>query len=96
MASPWALQQPFFSLYTQVVHAPLQLEIISFRSVNKENQEWYFNQARRAATNASNHQPQNVLSTILLQLQAIAEYRDIFGSVEQRESMVAKAARNVP
>ena len=41
-------------LHSLVVHAPIQLEIISLRSVNTENQERYFNQARRAATNASN------------------------------------------
>ena len=82
-------------LHSLVVHAPLQREIISLRSVNTENQERYFNQARRAATNASNRQPQNVISTILLRLQAKAEYRDIFGSVQHGESMVAKAASNV-
>ena len=53
-------------LHSLVIHAPLQLEIISLHSVNTENQERYFNQARRAATNASNRQPQNVISTILL------------------------------
>ena len=69
-------------LHSLVIHAPLQFEIISLHSVNTENQERYFNQARRAATDASNHQPQNVIPTILLRLQAKAEYRDIFGSVQ--------------
>lgn len=78
-------------LHSLVVHAPIQLEIISLRSVNTENQERYFNQARRAATNASNRQAQNVISTTLLRLQAKAEYKPIFDSVEQGESTVAKA-----
>ena len=52
----------FFSTYLHslVIHAPLQMEIISLQSVNTENQEGIFEQAQRSATAASNRHPQNV------------------------------------
>lgn len=78
-------------LHSVVAHAPLQLEIISLRSINTENQERIFNQARRIATGATNRHPQYIISTTVLRLQAKAEYRDIFGGVDIGDSMVAKA-----
>ena len=82
-------------LHSLVVHAPLQFEIISLRSINTENQERIFNQARRIATGATNRHPQNIISTIVLRLQAKAEYRDIFSGVDIGDSMVAKAGAQV-
>ena len=69
----------FFGTYLHalVAHAPQQLEIISLRSVNTENQECIFEQARRSATAASNRHPSNVLSTTVLWLQAKAAFNDI-------------------
>ena len=49
----------FFGTYIHslVAHAPQQMEIISLRSVNSENQEQLFEQARRSASAASNRHP---------------------------------------
>ena len=62
----------FFGAYLHaiVVHAPPQLEIISLFSINTENQERIFGQARKTATATSNCQPHQLISTTLLRLQA--------------------------
>ena len=88
----------FFGLYLHalVVHAPPQLEIISLRSVNTENQERIFSQLRKTAMAATNRQPQNVVSSTILRLQAKAEYRNILDEVQKSKSRVAKAGKNVP
>ena len=67
----------FFGTYLHalVSHAPHQFEIVSLRSVNTENQERLFEQARRSATAASNRQPQNVLCLAILRLQAKAAFK---------------------
>ena len=82
-------------LHALVVHAPTQLEIISLSSANTENQERIFGQARKTATATCNQQPHKLISTVLLQLQAKSQYRDIYASVKQGESRVAKAGTNV-
>ena len=88
----------FFGTYLHaiVVHAPSHLEIISLFSVNTENQERIFGQACKTATATSNRQPHTLISTILLRLQAKSQYRDIYASVKQGESRVAKAGANIP
>jgi len=52
-------------LHSLVIHAHIQLEIISLRSVNTENRE-VLQPSSPAVTNASNRQAQNVISTTLL------------------------------
>ena len=57
-------------LHSLVIHAPLQMEIISLPCLITKNQERIFEQAQRSAMAASNRHPQNVLcSTILRQRQ---------------------------
>ena len=82
-------------LHALVVHAPVQFELISLRSINTENQERFFGQARKSATAASNRQPQNVVSTTVLRLQAKLDLHGVSTSVQQAESKVAKASKNV-
>lgn len=82
-------------LHALVVHAQTQLEIISLSSVNTENQERIFGQTCKTATAKYNRQPQKMIYT-LLRLQAKSQYRDIYASVKQGESRVAKAGTNVP
>ena len=62
----------FFGLYLHslVAHAPRQYEIVCLRSVNTENQERMFQQAKQIALNCTNRKPENVIPTILLRLQA--------------------------
>ncbi len=45
-------------------------EIICLRSVNTENQERIFQQAKQIALNCTNRKPENIIPTIFLRLQA--------------------------
>ena len=83
-------------LHALVVHAPQQLEIISLRSVNTENQERLFEQARRSATAASNRHPGNVLSSTVLRLQAKATFKTVVDANHVASSIVARAGKDVP
>lgn len=82
--------------YTLVAHAPQQLEIVSLRSANTENQERLFDQAHRSATAASNRHPQNVLYTAVLRLQAKAASKSGIDAQQVADSIVAKAGGDVP
>ena len=79
-------------LHALTAHSPLQFEIISQKSVNTENQERLFGQARRAAEAASNRHPQNIISTVMLRLQAKKEVGNIIHSINEADSQVSKAA----
>ena len=76
----------FFGTYLHALmaHAPQQLEIISLRPVNTENQERIFEQARRSATAASNRHLSNVL---VLRLQAKAVFKDIADAIQTANSI---------
>ena len=69
---------------------------ISLRSVNTENHEHLFEQARRSATAASNWHPQNVLYTVVMRLQAKAAFKCITDSQLQADSIVARADTDLP
>lgn len=72
------------------------LQIVSLRSVNTENQERLFEQARRSSTAASNRHPQNVLYSAVLRLQAKATFRNGMDTLQQADSIVGRAGANVP
>ena len=81
----------FFGTYLHalVVNAPQQLEIVSLRSVNTENHEHIFKQARKSATAASNKHPQNVLYMAAMRLQAKVAFKPTTDSQLQADSIVA-------
>ena len=83
-------------IHALVVHTPQQLEIISLRSVNTENQERIFQQARRSATAASNRHSANVLSATVLRLQAKATFKTVVDANHIANSIVARAGKDVP
>ena len=83
-------------LHAIAVHAPLQLEIVSLSSVNTENQERIFSQARKTAIATSNRHPQNVVSTLTLRLRAKTDLKEVTTSVNKSESRVSKASKNIP
>ena len=62
----------FFGLYLHslVVHAPRQYEIICLRSVNTENQERIFQQAKQIAQRCTNRKPENIIPSVLIRIQA--------------------------
>ena len=55
-------------LHALTSHAPQQYEIVCQKSINAENQERLFGQARRAAEATSNQHPENIIFTSLLRL----------------------------
>ena len=65
-------KQKMFGHYIHALtaHAPTQFEITCMKSLNAENQERLFGQARQIAKKCTNHQPQNVIPQIILRLQA--------------------------
>lgn len=51
-------------------HAPQQYEIVCLKSVNTENQERFFGQARCTASLTSNRTSENIITNVLLCMQA--------------------------
>lgn len=82
-------------LHALVAHAPLQYEVISLRSVKTENQERIFSQARKTATATSNRHPQNIVSSLVIRLQAKTEIKGVSAIVKSSESRVAKASKGI-
>ena len=79
-------------LHSLVVHAPRQYEIVCLRSVNAENQERMFQQAKQVASACSNRKPENVIPNVLLRVQAKAvtgKLSNIFHSAKSRVETVA-------
>ncbi len=75
-----------------MVHALLQYEIVCLKSVNTENQERLFPQAKSIASKCSNRKLDNVISAVILRLQARAisgKLSNIYEKVESRVGSVA-------
>ena len=81
-------------LHTLVAHAPIQLEIIPLRTVNTENQQRIFSQARKTATATSNRHAENIISS-LVRLQAKTELKGVHAMVQNSESSVSKAGKQI-
>ncbi len=73
-------------LHSLAVHAPRQYEIVCLRSVNTENQERLFQQAKQIATRCTNRKPDNVITEVLVRIQA----KNISGNL----SSVYKSAKS--
>ena len=71
------------------------MEIISYHSVNTENQERLFSRARKTA-GATTNRPQNVVECLITRLQAKTELNQLPKTVSQVESTVAGAAQHAP
>lgn len=82
-------------LHALTTHAQLQYEIVSQKSINAENQERLFGQARRTAEATSNRHPENIIFTIILRLQAKKEAGHMLHSVNEADSQVSRAAKNL-
>ena len=79
-----------------VVHAPRQYEIVCLRSVNTENQEHLFQQAKKIAASTTNRKPENVIPSIMLRLQAKQINGKISSMYQASETEVKKIAAKVP
>jgi hypothetical protein len=82
-------------LHALVAHAPLQMEITPLRSVNTENQERIFSQARKTATATSNRHAENIISSLVIRLQAKTELKGVHTVVQDSESSVSKASKHI-
>ena len=76
-------------------HAPQQHEILCLKSVNTENHERFFGQARRSASLTSNRTPENIIFNILLRLQAKRSIGNLLNPIHKSDSQVRRAASNL-
>ena len=86
--------EKFFGLYLHslVVHAPRQYEIVCLKSVNTENEERIFQQAKQIALKCTNRKPENVIPSVLIRLQAkgiTGKLSNIYQSAKTRVENVA-------
>ncbi len=83
-------------LHALVVHAPVQYEVVCLRSVNTDNQEITFQQAKQIARTTTNRQAGNIIPTLFLKLQAKQLTRQLSASLENGETRVEPAASAAP
>ena len=83
-------------LHALTSHAPTQYELASLRSLNTENQERLFGQARTIADACTNHHAENIIPQIMIRLQAKQEQRTALILVEKADTQVACAAKHLP
>ena len=65
-------------LHSLVVHAPIQYEILCLRSVNTENQERLFQQAKQIANKCTSRKPNSVITEVLIRIQATGNMSSIY------------------
>ncbi len=83
-------------IHALVVYAPIQCEIVPLSSVNTENQERLFSQARKSALATSSTHSENIISTLTLRLQATTDLKTISSLVKVSESKVSKLNKSIP
>ena len=88
----------FFGTYLHalVAHGPIQYEVVCLRSVNTENEERIFQQAKTIASATTNRKPENVIPSIMLRLQAKQLNGKIASTFAAAETDVKKVAKTVP
>ena len=82
-------------LHALTSHAPQQYEILCLKSINTENHERFFGQARQSATLTSNRTPENIIFNILLHLQAKRSAGNLLNPIQKSDSQVRRAASNL-
>ena len=87
----------FFGLYLHAltVHSPDQYELACQCSLNAENQERYFGQARIIAETCTNHHADNVIPQVLLRLHTKQEQKSTLASVQNADSQVKQIAKQL-
>ena len=78
------------------MHAPVQYEVVCLRSVNTEDQERMFQQAKSIASTTTNRQPQNVIPSIMLRMQAKQISGKLSSTFAAAETEVRRVSENVP
>ena len=83
-------------LHALTCHSPTQYELACLCSLNTENQERLFGQAREIAEGCTNHHAENIIPQIMIRLQAKQEQRTALLSVEKADTQVACVAKHLP
>lgn len=83
-------------LHAITAHSPTQYELSCLRSLNSENQERLFGQARKIAESCTNHHPDNIIPQVMLRLQAKQEKHDAMVSVQNGDTQVSLVAKDLP
>ena len=93
-------RERFYGIYLHdlVVHAPMQYQMVCLRSTNAESTERLFSQIKHISQRATNRKPDNVLTTVLLSLQAKEESGTgtTVTTIQKQGTMVSEVAKNVP
>ena len=81
-----------------IVHAPPQYQIVSLRSTNTESTERQFSQVKHIGLKATNRKPENVLTAVLLGMQAkeMTGATSTIASLQKQATMVTEVAKKVP
>ena len=83
-------------LHALTSHSPTQYELACLRSLNTENQERLFGQARGIAEACTNHHAENITPQKMIRLQAKQEQRTALLSVEKADTQVTCVAKHLP
>lgn len=88
----------FFGAYLHALamHCPIRYEIVCLRSVNTEDQERIFQQAKSIARSATNRKPENVIPAIMVRLQAKQLNGKLSSTLAASETEVKKVVKHVP
>ena len=88
----------FFGTYLHhlCAHAPQQYEVVPLRSINTEDEERLFGQAKQIAQNASNRQPENAIFNIFIRLSASKVLGELKVSTKRHDTQVNRAATHLP
>ncbi len=83
-------------LHAMAIHAPVQYQIVSLSSVNAENQERLFSQAKWISLRATNRKVENVIPTILLSIHARQKMSGHKPLAAKQNTIVTRVASKVP
>ena len=81
-------------LHDLVVHGPSQYQMVCLRSANAESTERLFSQVKHVSMRATNRKPGNVLTTVLLSMQAKEIVKT--GPNATQDSIVSRVSKQVP
>lgn len=81
-------------LHDLVVHGPSQYQMMCLRSANAESTERLFSQVKHVSMRATNRKPDNVLTTVLLSMQAEEIVKT--GPNATQDSIVSRVSKQVP
>ena len=95
-SAPKKLSKSRMYVHAITAHSPTQYELSCLRSLNTENLERLFGQARAIAEYCTNHHHDNVIPQIMLRLEAKQEQRTALVAVQRGDTQVSHVAKELP